>query len=195
MTCTTRTGRETVVQEFYNWWTVVLKAWEPESPSNNMQFTHCTTRKPLFRDPYDSIMPRCGSYQFMYIGQPSSLDQHYAYYLYYFFQGKSQRNQKVQSWTFQRVTNHLLHLLRKLALFQQGCVECADMRESVTTFSLPLSPPPLVQCHAFIILSSWTGLQDVPFLPPYIIALLPLKLVVIFFCYGVWHLLETIISF
>ena len=32
----------------------VLKAWEPESPSNDMQFTNCTTRKPLFHDPYES---------------------------------------------------------------------------------------------------------------------------------------------
>ena len=32
----------------------VLKAWELESPSDDMHFTNCTTRKPLFHDPYES---------------------------------------------------------------------------------------------------------------------------------------------
>ena len=32
----------------------VLKAWEPESPSNDMHFKNCTTCKPLFHDPYES---------------------------------------------------------------------------------------------------------------------------------------------
>ena len=65
----TRTGRETMVHESYNIGELhrylhaddeqfcriffVLKAWESESPSNNMQFTNCTTRKPLFHDPYE----------------------------------------------------------------------------------------------------------------------------------------------
>ena len=37
------------------WWIFfVLKAREPESSSYDMQFTNCTTRKPLFYDPYES---------------------------------------------------------------------------------------------------------------------------------------------
>ena len=46
-TRTTRTGRETMVYESYTCIYIL-------SLSNDIHFTNCTTRKPLFQDQYDS---------------------------------------------------------------------------------------------------------------------------------------------
>ena len=73
--CTTRKPLFNDPYESYESWTCIYTL----SLSNYMHSTNCTTRKPMFHDPYESYVriernvPLYGSYQFVYIGQPSWL--------------------------------------------------------------------------------------------------------------------------
>ena len=89
--CTTRNPLFHDPYESYKSWTCRYTS----SLYNDIQFTNCTTRKPLFPTSTTRTnqtgrakrnMPLFGSYQFVYIGQPSNTSKHKVHKYLFFLQ-------------------------------------------------------------------------------------------------------------